>query len=215
MNDAATPWQPGNAPMFADARRHAPATLRNRDAILAILREELPGSGLVLEVASGSGEHAAHFAAAMPQLDWQPSDPDPAALASIDAWAEDAGADNLRPALRLDAASTDWPLPRADAILCCNMVHIAPWFAAEGLFAGAGRLLPLDAPLILYGPFIEADVPTAESNLAFDVSLRERDPAWGLREVAALDTLAATAGLYRSRRIAMPANNLMLIWRRR
>lgn len=209
------PWQPGDAPLIADAKRHAPATLRNREAILAVLREELPGSGLMLEVASGSGEHAVHFAAAMPQLDWQPSDPDPAALASIDAWAGDAGADNLRRALRLDAASTDWPLRHADTILCCNMVHIAPWSAAEGLFAGAGRLLPPGAPLILYGPFIESDVPTADSNLAFDTSLRERDATWGLREVAALDTLATAAGLHRTRRTAMPANNLMLVWRRR
>lgn len=200
--------------MLADAKRHAPATQRNRDAILAVLREELPASGVVLEVASGSGEHAVHFAAAMPQLDWQPSDPDPAALASIDAWATEARAANLRPALGLDAAATDWPPPHANAILCCNMVHIAPWSAAEGLFAGAGRLLPSGAPLILYGPFIEADVPTADSNLAFDASLRDRDPAWGLRAVAALDALATAAGLHRIRRTAMPANNLMLVWRR-
>lgn len=200
--------------MLAEAKRHAPATLRNRDAILTVLHEELPSQGLVLEVASGSGEHAAYFATAMSELGWQPSDPDPAALASIDAWGADARTDNLRPALKLDAASAEWPLARADAILCCNMVHIAPWSAAEGLFAGAGRLLPPGAPLILYGPFIEADVPTAESNLAFDVSLRERDPEWGLREVAALDVLADAAGLRRIRRNAMPANNLMLVWRR-
>lgn len=214
MNDAPTPWQPGEAPLLADAKRHAPATLRNRNAILAVLLDELPTRGLILEVASGSGEHAVHFATAMPQLDWQPSDPDPAALASIDAWAAEPGLDNLRPSLPLDAASADWPLPRADAILCCNMVHIAPWSAAEGLFAGAGRLLQPGAPLILYGPFIEADVPTAESNLAFDASLRDRDPAWGLRAVTALDALATAAGLHRTRRTAMPANNLILVWRR-
>ena len=208
------PWQPGDAPLIAEAKRHAPATLRNRDAILAVLREELPTSGLVLEVASGSGEHAVHFAAAMPQLDWQPSDPDPAALASINAWAVESGAANLRHALRLDAASADWPLRHADAMLCCNMVHIAPWSATEGLFAGAGRSLPPGAPLILYGPFIEADVPTADSNLAFDASLQDRDPAWGLRAVTALDALATAAGLHRTRRTAMPANNLMLVWRR-
>lgn len=215
MNDPAAPWQPGDAPLLADAKRHAPATLRNRDAILAVLSEELPSKGLVLEIASGSGEHAAYFAAAMPQLDWQPSDPESAALASIDAWAGEAGADNLRPALRLDAASADWPLSRADAILCCNMVHIAPWSAAEGLFTGAGRVLSPGAPLILYGPFIEADVPTAPSNLAFDASLRDRDQSWGLREITALDALATAAGLTRTRRTAMPANNLMLVWRRR
>lgn len=209
------PWRPGDAPLLADAKRHAPATLRNRDAILSVLREDLPDTGLVLEVASGSGEHAAYFAVAMPGLNWQPSDPDPASLASIDAWGAEATTNHLHPALMLDAASADWPLARADAILCCNMVHIAPWSAAEGLFAGAGRLLSAGAPLILYGPFIEADVPTADSNLAFDASLRDRDPAWGLREVAALDALAEAAGLHRTRRTAMPANNLMLVWRRR
>jgi SAM-dependent methyltransferase len=214
VNDKPQPWHPGAAPLLAEAKRHAPATLRNRDAILAVLREELPSSGLVLEVASGSGEHAAHFAKAIPQLDWQPSDPDPAALASIDAWAAEASTTNLRPALRLDAASPDWPLRCTDAMLCCNMVHIAPWSATEGLFAGAGRVLPPGAPLILYGPFTESVVPTADSNLAFDASLRDRDPAWGLRAVTALDALAIAVGLHRTRRTAMPANNLTLVWRR-
>jgi hypothetical protein len=210
----AEPWTPGGAEAAPDARRHAPATLRNRDAILAVLAEELPAEGTVLEVASGSGEHAVHFATALPALRWQPSDPDADALASIDAWVAATGAANVAPALRIDAAASGWPSVEADAVFCANMVHIAPWEAAAGLFAGAGRLLPPGAPLILYGPFIEDGVPTAESNLAFDLSLKSRDPRWGLRPVTALDALADAAGLTRTRRVAMPANNLVLVWRR-
>jgi hypothetical protein len=210
----AEPWAPGGAEAAPDARRYAPATLRNRDAILAVLAEELPAEGTVLEVASGSGEHAVHFATALPALRWQPSDPDADALASIDAWVAATGAANVAPALRIDAAASGWPSVEADAVFCANMVHIAPWEAAVGLFAGAGRLLPPGAPLILYGPFIEDGVPTAESNLAFDLSLKSRDPRWGLRPVTALDALADAAGLTRTRRVAMPANNLVLVWRR-
>lgn len=206
---------PGGAEASPDARRHAPATLRNRDAILAVLAEELPVVGTVLEVASGSGEHAVHFAAALPSIRWLPSDPDADALASIHAWTKATGVANVAPALMLDAAATNWPPVEADAIFCANMVHIAPWEAAEGLFAGAGRLLDPGTPLILYGPFIEEGVPTAESNLAFDSSLKCRDPRWGLRTVAALDALAVEAGLARTRRVAMPANNLILVWRRK
>lgn len=211
----AEPWTPGGAEAAPDARRHAPATLRNRDPILAVLTEELPVVGTVLEVASGSGEHAVHFATRLPALCWQPSDPDADALASIDAWTAATGVTNVSPAVRIDAAASDWQLEEADAVFCANMVHIAPWKAAVGLFAGAGRLLPPGAPLILYGPFIEDGVPTAESNLAFDVSLTSRDPRWGLRTVEALDALADAAGLARTRRVAMPANNLMLVWRRK
>jgi Protein of unknown function (DUF938) len=178
------------------------------------LHRELPSTGTVLEIASGSGEHIVHFAAAVPGLQWQPSDPDPAALASIAAHASSASLANLAPPALIDAAAVDWPVSRADAILCCNMIHIAPWAAAEGLFAGAGRLLASGAPLLLYGPFIEADTPTADSNLAFEASLKDRNPQWGLREVTALDALAQSAGLQRTQRIAMPANNLMLVWRR-
>jgi SAM-dependent methyltransferase len=197
------------------ARRHAPATLRNRDPILALLREELPERGAVLEVASGSGEHALWFARALPGLSWQPSDPDAEARASIAAWAAEASLPNLRSPLALDACDEDWPVDRADAVVCCNMVHISPWRAAEGLFAGAGRLLAEGGPLFLYGPFLEDDVPTAPSNVAFDLSLRSRDPDWGLRRVSALDELAERAGLVRTRRESMPANNLVLVWRRR
>ena len=137
--------------------------------------------GTVLEVASGSGEHVVHFAATFPALGWQPSDPDPAGLVSIAAWCAEAGLANIAPPLALDASAGEWPIDRADAILCINMVHISPWAATLGLLAGAARLLPTGAPLILYGPYVEPDVPTADSNLAFDASLRARDPAWGLR----------------------------------
>lgn len=195
-------------------KRHAPATLRNRDAIAAVLADWLPPAGTVLEVASGSGEHVVHFAAAFPHLRWQPSDPDPAALASIAAWSAEASLANVAPPLRIDAAAADWPLYRADAMLCINMVHISPWAATLGLFAGAARLLPGGAPLILYGPYVEADVPTADSNRAFDADLRARDPAWGLRDMAAVKAAAAEAGLAFAERRAMPANNLMLLFRR-
>ncbi len=208
----AQPWMPGDG--AAADKRHAPATLRNRDAIAAVLVDWLPTKGMVLEVASGSGEHAVHFAAAFPQLDWQPSDSDPAGLTSIAAYRAEAGLANVAPPIALDAAASAWPVDRANAILCINMVHISPWEATLGLFAGAAALLAPGAPLILYGPYIEPDVPTAESNLAFDARLRVRDPAWGLRDTDAVKTAAATAGLTFADRRAMPANNLMLLFRR-
>ncbi|BBB09169.1 DUF938 domain-containing protein [Sphingopyxis sp. EG6] len=205
-------WMPSDG--GRDDKRHAPATLRNRDAIAAVLSEWLPASGTVLEVASGSGEHVVHFAATFPALDWQPSDPDPAGRISIAAWCAEAALANIAPPLAFDAAAADWPLDRADAILCINMVHISPWAATLGLLAGAARLLAPGAPLILYGPYIEPHVPTTGSNLAFDVSLRARDPAWGLRELDDVKAAAAAAGLRFAERRAMPANNLMLLFRR-
>ncbi|MDO9370385.1 MAG: DUF938 domain-containing protein [Sphingopyxis sp.] len=195
-------------------KRHAPATLRNRDAIVAVLADWLPASGRVVEVASGSGEHIVHFAAAFPGLEWQPSDPDPAGQTSIAAYRVEAGLANLSPPLALDAAASIWPIDRAEAILCINMVHISPWEATLGLFAGAARLLAVGAPLILYGPYVEVDVPTATSNLTFDASLRGRDPAWGLRDTTSVVAAAAAAGLVFAERRAMPANNLMLLFRR-
>ena len=206
------PWMPGDGE--AAAKRHAPATLRNRDAIRAVLAGWLPASGIVLEVASGSGEHIVHFAASFPDLDWQPSDPDPAGLTSIAVWRAEAGLANVAPPLALDASASDWPVEQADAVLCINMVHISPWEATLGLLAGAARLLASGAPLILYGPYIEPDVPTAASNLAFDASLRARDPAWGLRDTEAVQAAARDAGLTFAERRAMPANNLMLLFRR-
>ena len=200
-----------------DKRRHAPATLRNRDAILAALERHLPARGAVLEVASGTGEHAVHFAAALPRLALQPSDPDPGALASINAWAAGARLPNLRPALALDAAAPDWEraVPGgADAVLCVNMVHISPWAATLGLLSGAGRLLPVGGPLYLYGPYRRAGVPTAPSNEAFDRSLRMRDAGWGLRTVETVAEAAEAAGLRFERLAEMPANNLSLVYRR-
>lgn len=213
MTDGAEPWEPGSGPVAA-GKRHAPATERNRDAIVAVLREELPPSGLVLEVASGSGEHAIRFAAAFPALDWQPSDPDSAALVSIAAWREEAGLANLRPPVRLDAAAP-WPVERADAILCINMVHISPWTATLGLLRGAGACLPPGGLLYLYGPYLREGVETAPSNLAFDASLRARDPQWGLRRVEDMIAAADAQGLRFDRLVEMPANNLSLLFRKR
>jgi hypothetical protein len=197
-----------------DARRHAPATARNRDPIAAVLGDELPPSGLVLEVASGTGEHAIHFAGLFPALDWQPTDPDDVSRESISAWRDAVGAANLRAPVRLDAAAPDWPLDDADAILCINMVHISPWEATLGLLDGAARLLPSGGPLILYGPYLRDGVETAPSNLAFDADLKMRNPAWGLRDVAAMDDAAGARALSRTRLVEMPANNLMLVYRR-
>lgn len=194
-------------------KRHAPATARNSEALAAVLAQELPRTGLLLEIASGSGEHAVFMAARFPDLAWQPSDIDPDALASVDAWAQETVHANLLPACALDASQPDWPIERADAVLCVNMIHISPWAATEGLFAGAGRLLAPRAPLVLYGPFIEEQTPTAQSNHAFDASLRARNPDWGLRAVEDIDALAAANGLARTARHSMPANNLTLVYR--
>jgi len=196
-------------------KRHAPAAVRNREPIAAVLTEELPAGGVVLEIASGTGEHVVHFARTYPHLTWQPSDPDADARDSIATWREEAGLPNLLPPLALDAAAAEWPVERADAILCINMVHISPPASAEGLLAGAGRLLAPGAPLILYGPYLEEGVETAPSNLDFDRSLKARDPRWGLRQVRWVDELAGRQSLHRTRRVAMPANNLMLVYRRR
>lgn len=198
--------------MAEDPRRIAPAAARNREPILGVLRHALPPTGLVLEVASGSGEHCAHFAIALPRLVFQPSDPDPLNRASCDAWC--AGLPNVRPALALDATDPDWPLAAAEAVLCINMAHIAPWAATLGLLRGAARLLAPGARLILYGPWLREGVPTAPSNLAFDADLRARNPDWGLRAVE--DLAAAGARHFAPPEVVeMPANNLTLILRRR
>jgi SAM-dependent methyltransferase len=194
--------------------RSSPAAERNREPIRAVLRQILPDRGLVLEVASGTGQHAASFAERFPGLTWQPSDPDPDALASISAWREATGLPNLLDAVTLDAATDGWPLERADAILCINMVHISPWAATEGLMRGAAGLLPAGGPLILYGPYRRAGVPTAPSNEAFEASLRARDPRWGLRDLEAVEAEATRNGLRFDRLFEMPANNLILVFRR-
>lgn len=196
-------------------RRHAPAAARNREPILDVLRQYLPADGLVLEVASGSGEHIMHFAAALPALDFQPSDADAEARASIDDWTRTTGLANVRPALALDAQSPAWPLDRADAVLCSNMIHIAPWPAAVGLIAGAGRVLMAGGVFHLYGPFRRDGRHTAPSNDAFDRSLRQSNPDWGVRDLEAVATLADEHGFGPPEIIAMPANNLSLVFRRR
>lgn len=198
--------------MSGTVRRQAPAAARNRGPILAVLRDWLPAEGLVLEVASGSGEHAVHFAEALPGLLFQPSDPDAGALASIDAWAE--GVANIRGAVRLDAASADWPVGAVDAVVCINMIHIAPWAAAEGLVRGAAARLRSGGPLVLYGPYRVGGAHTAPSNAAFDADLRARDPAWGVRDLEAVAALGSDAGFGAPEVRAMPANNLMLRFRR-
>jgi SAM-dependent methyltransferase len=192
----------------------APAVARNRDPILAVLREVLAAPGTVLEIASGSGEHAVHFASALSHLVWQPTDPDEQARRSIAAHAAQAGLPNLLPPLELDASAAAWPVAHADAIVSINMIHIAPWSAAEGLMAGAARLLPPGSPLYLYGPYREHGRHTAPSNAAFDESLKARDPAWGVRDLDEVVALAERHGLALSRTVAMPANNLSVIFTR-
>ena len=199
---------------MTDHRLHAPATLRNRDAILEVLRRVLPTTGLVLEVASGSGEHVVHFAQHLPDLTFQPSDPSPEALLSISAWVEATRVTNVRPPVILDASEAPWPIASADAVLCINMVHIAPWNATVGLMNGAAKSLPLGMPLYLYGPYRRGGVPTAASNEEFDRSLRAREPSWGLRDLEAVAMLARSTGFSEPIITAMPANNLSVVFRR-
>jgi SAM-dependent methyltransferase len=195
-------------------KRHAPATARNRQPILDVLRSRLPADGLVLEVASGSGEHVVHFAGVLRHLVFQPSDPSATARASIDDWAGASGLANVRPAVALDAEAPTWPVERAAAVLCSNMIHIAPWSAAIGLIAGASRVLPADGLLYLYGPYRRAGRHTAPSNDAFDRDLRERNAEWGVRDLEAVTELAAAHGFEAPEIIDMPANNLSLAFRR-
>jgi hypothetical protein len=197
----------------AGARRSAPAVLRNREYIAEALREWLPERGLVLEVASGTGEHSIYFAERFSGLDWQPSDTDRDALGSIASWRDASGLPNVRPPLDLDAAAQQWPIERADAVLNINMVHISPWAAALGLLDGAARVLTRGGPLILYGPWLKDDIATASSNLAFDRDLKSRNPEWGLRRVQNFAAAAEERGLRLEQTRAMPANNLMLLLR--
>lgn len=197
-----------------DDRRHAPATGRNREPIADMLRQVLPPSGLVLEIASGTGEHAVHFARRFPDLTWQPSDPDPACRQSIVAWTAAEGAANVMPPLDLDAASDAWPIEHADAMVCINMIHISPWAATEGLMRGAGRILPAGALLYLYGPYRIAGQPLEPSNEDFDRDLRRRNPAWGLRELGEVAACALQHGLRLEDTVRMPANNLSVIFRK-
>ena len=193
-------------------RRHSPAAERNRGPILALLQRLLGTSGTLLEIASGSGQHAAHCAAGLPGWQWQPSEADAPSLPSIAAWC--TGLVNVRPPLQLDVMAADWPgAPQAvDAVFCANLLHIAPWAACAGLMAGAARHLRAQGLLMIYGPFIVDGLPTAPSNLAFDADLRLRDPAWGLRRLDDVTVQARQAGLRLRERIEMPANNWCLVF---
>ena len=197
-----------------DLRRSAPAALRNRDPILAVLRTVLPSSGMVLEVASGTGEHVVHFARHVPNLEWQPSDPSAAARASIAAWVATEGLTNVGAPLEIDVAQHPWPIHQAAAIVCINMVHISPWDATVGLMRGASQLLPNGGALYLYGPFRRSGRPLEPTNEIFDRDLRSRDLRWGLRDLDAVIQSAADHHLAFERVVEMPADNLSVILRR-
>jgi SAM-dependent methyltransferase len=197
------------------AAKTAPAVARNREPILRVLREILPPSPLVLEIASGTGEHAVWFSRALPAVTWQPTDQDPEALKSIAAWREMSGSPNLLPPKPLDAAAKAWPIARADAVISINLVHIAPWVATEGLIAGAARVLSPGGLLLFYGPFREAGQHTGAGNAAFDADLRSQNPAWGIRNLDDITALARRHGFDPPERIAMPANNLSVVFHRR
>lgn len=207
-NGDSRPWIAAEA--NEEAKKHAPATLRNRDAIADVLSGLLPPSGKILEIASGSGEHIVHFARKFPDLHWIPSDPDAECRASIAAWVADSGLSNIDAPLDLDAASSQWPVDRADALLCINMIHISPWDATIGLMAGAGRVLVEGAPLYVYGPFRRQGIETAPSNEDFDASLKSRNPDWGLRQLEDVRRQAELCGLQLIDVVEMPANNLSL-----
>jgi SAM-dependent methyltransferase len=192
----------------------SPSVARNRDPILFVLRRVLPHAGTVLEIASGTGEHAAYFAAALPHLTWQPTDQDGQALNSITAHRAATDLPNLLEPLRLDAAAPDWPVAKADAVVAINMVHISPWRATQGLMAGAGRILPPGGVLYLYGAYKENGAHTASSNEAFDQDLRRRNPEWGVRNLEEVADLASAHGLELAERLSMPAHNLSLVFRR-
>ena len=200
--------------MEEDARRYAPSVARNKDAIAGVLARYLPSSGLVLEIASGSGEHAVHFASTFPALVFQPTDPSEEARASIAAWRQEAALPNMRAPLALDVTAAPWPINYADAVTCINMIHIAPWEATLGLVAGAARIIPPGGLLFLYGPYKRAGQHTAPSNADFDASLRERDARWGVRDLEEVVAEATAMGFAAPMIEAMPANNLSLIFRR-
>lgn len=189
----------------------SPAADRNRQPILEQLLALLPARGGLLELASGTGQHAQHMAPALPGWTWQPTEHRAEALPAI--AARTAGLVNVRPPLQLDVMAASWPGDGFDAVYCANLLHIAPWPVCSGLMQGAARVLRPGGCLLIYGPFLEQGVETSPGNLDFDRSLRERDPAWGLRRVHEVQQQARAAGLDLERRVAMPANNLLLVWR--
>jgi SAM-dependent methyltransferase len=208
MNDPDPAARPGAQ------RRIAPAAERNREPILAVLRRVLPSSGVVLEIASGTGQHAAHAAAALSGIVWQPSDPDAASRESIAAWRAHEGLANLNAPLHIDVRWDDWGIGEVAAIVCINMIHIAPWEAAEGLVRGAGRRLGPGGVLYLYGPYRRNGAHTAPSNETFDAQLRATDSRWGVRNMEDVEALARKAGFALQEVVPMPANNFSLVFRK-
>ncbi|MBI2255436.1 MAG: DUF938 domain-containing protein [Proteobacteria bacterium] len=200
---------------MSDPRQSAPAAQRNRDPILDILRRTLPESGTVLEIASGSGEHVIHFARALPDLTFQPSDAHVDSLKSVAAWIASSGTPNILPPLHLDVMADKWPIAAADAVICINMIHISPWDATKALMCGAADCLVSGAPLYLYGPYKRHQQHTAPSNAAFDAQLRARNPDWGVRDLGDVAACAAAAGFSAPEAFEMPANNLSVVFRRR
>ena len=199
----------------ADKRMFSPSVARNSAPILAVLKRVLPAHGAILEIGCGTGEHAVCFAGAMPNLTWQPSDPDADARASTSSWIKFAGQENVLPPLDIDVCSGQWGVEQAghfDAIVSINMIHIAPWAASLGLFAGAGRLLRAGGLLVLYGPYMRDGAHNAPSNATFDAALRERNPSWGVRDIVELEQAAEAAGLALRETIEMPANNMLLVF---
>lgn len=195
------------------AARIAPAADRNKGPILEVLQRVLPSSGLVLEIASGTGQHAVHFARGLPAIEWQPSDPDPASRESIAAWSAKAALPNLRPVLELDVRASHWPVERAAAIVCINMIHISPVASTVGLLDGAARVLPAGGVLVLYGPYKRGGAHTAPSNESFDMQLRSQNPEWGVRDLEWVQDLARERGLAFGETVQMPANNLCVVFR--
>jgi hypothetical protein len=200
--------------MMSDPRQYAPATLRNRDFILSVLRDVLPTKGVILEIASGSGEHVVHFARNLRSLVFQPSDREPDALQSVAAWVKATRVTNVRAPVVLDASHSVWPISSADGIICINMVHISPWEATQGLIKGAAAILRSASPLYLYGPYKREGFAMVPSNQAFDRSLRDRNPTWGLRDLEAVAAIAQSVGFSAPVITEMPANNLGVVFRR-
>ncbi len=192
-----------------------PAALRNAEPITAVLKRVLDARSSVLEIASGTGQHAAHFVSALPDIQWQPTDFDSASLTSIEEWRRETGADNFKPPLQLDVCDSEWAIESADAVFCANMIHIAPWECCVGLMRGAGRVLASEGVLLLYGPFFVSGTAAASGNTAFDASLRSRNPDWGIRELSAVQSAALACGLELDEQISMPANNLTLVFKRK
>ncbi len=191
-----------------------PAALRNAEPISAELERLLPASSLVLEIASGTGQHASHFTKALPEISWQPSEFDGEALLSIEEWQEESGRGNFKKPLRLNVLDDPWPIESVDFVFCANMIHISPWSCCLGLLRGSGQVVRSGGALLLYGPFIEGEVPTAPSNESFDASLRSRNAEWGIRNLEEVQSEALGQGLLLEERVSMPANNLLLVFRK-